>query len=171
LRASWMSPKVQVRESPVHGRGIVAVLDIAAGETVLVWGGASYTDRAGAVEARRSGRSVMQWDADVFSVETNDCDECFLINHSCDPSAWMTDAFTICARRDMVVGEEVTVDYALWEFDDAYVSSWICRCGSPLCRGRVTGVDWKDPILRKRYRGHFSPLLNKRIELEEDPNR
>ena len=170
MHDSWMSPTVRVARSAVHDRGIVAVSGIAQGEPILVWGGPSYTERAGALQARKQNRAVMQWDDDVFScaVEGEGKDEePFLVNHSCDPNAWMSGACTICARRDIAPGEEITVDYALWETDEDHVAAWTCRCGSPLCRGRVTGADWKDAGLRERYRGHFSPFLTKRIEREQ----
>ena len=171
MHRSWISPKVKVRQSIVHGRGIVAVSEIPRGEAILVWGGANYTDEAGALEALKQGRSVMQWDDDVFSCEVEGDEgntESFLINHSCDPNAWMDGVYTICARRDICPGEEVVADYALWEADESHVSSWSCQCGARLCRGRVTGADWKDPRLREQYRGHFSPLLNKRIERDSN---
>ncbi|MCX6790795.1 MAG: hypothetical protein NTV62_01205 [Candidatus Gribaldobacteria bacterium] len=62
------------------------------------------------------------------------------------------------------MGEEVTVDYGIWEDDPKYISKWECLCGSPLCRKKVTGNDWKLPTLQKKYSGHFSPLLSKRIK-------
>lgn len=34
-------------------------------------------------------------------------------NHSCDSNLWMRDAFTVCARRDIAEGEELTLDEAL----------------------------------------------------------
>ncbi len=164
MHHSWMSSKVKVRQSAVHGRGIIAVSEIVQGEHILVWGGASYTNKAGALEALRHDKAVMQWDDDVFSCEfENDDADCFLINHSCNPNAWMIGSYTICARRDIGSGEEITADYALWETDESYVASWPCNCGSGLCRGRVTGTDWNNPVLQERYRGHFSPYLNKRI--------
>ena len=154
----------------MHGRGIVAVSKIAQAEPILGWGGVSYTNKAGAVEALRQGRAVMQWDDDVFSCEVEGESEDegpFLVNHSCDPNAWMAGAYTICARRDISAGEEITADYALWETDESHVSSRLCHCGSPLCRVRIAGADWKNASLRERYRGHFSPFLTKRIEEEE----
>jgi hypothetical protein len=33
-----------------------------------------------------------------------------------------------------------------------------------LCRGRVTGEDWRNPELWERYAGHFSPYLERRIK-------
>lgn len=162
MHDSWMSPKVMTAESAFHGRGIIAIERIEAGERLIVWGGPSYTDAHGAARARAEGRAVMQWDDDIFSCETDapDWEEPFLINHSCDPNSWMEGPFTIVAMRDIGPGEEITVDYALWEFDETRGPSWVCRCGSSCCRGGVTGSDWKLPELRKKYAGHFSPLLN-----------
>jgi hypothetical protein len=68
----------------------------------------------------------------------------------------------VVARRDIAAGEELTLDYALgsgnpqWSMED-------CNCGSPLCRGRVTGNDWRQPELQQRHAGHFSPYRNERI--------
>ena len=167
MHQSWMSSKVKVGQSTMHGQGIIAVSEIAQDEPVLVWGGPSYTNKPGALEALRHNKAVMQWDDDVFSCESDEDSDYFRINHSCNPNAWMIDAFTICARRNIHIGEEITADYALWEPDEKYVSAWTCRCGSRRCRGRVTGSDWKNPILRERYRGHFSPYLTKRIERDK----
>jgi hypothetical protein len=160
---SWIDPRITLRTSPLGGCGLFASEPIRAGETVLIWGGASYTDAGGAQEAVRAGKAVMQWDREVYSVEADDDDPVFKINHGCDPNVWMRDAFTLVARRDIAAGEEVLADYALWETSSTYVSSWACHCGSALCRGRITGRDWQRPDLRERYRGHFSPVLEERI--------
>lgn len=178
MHESWMSPGVAVRESPIQGRGIFATAAIAPGERILLWGGPSYTDRAGAERARRAGRFVMRWDEDVFSMETDapDREEPFLINHACDPNAWMDGAFAVVARRAISPGEEVTIDYALFTFDepdrlpapDAPDGTGTpCRCGSPICRGVIGGSDWRRPDLRAKYRGRFSPFLNRLIAADE----
>jgi hypothetical protein len=54
----------------------------------------------------------------------------------------------------------ITADYALWEADERFVSRWECRCGSTLCRGRITGNDWKDKGLQERYKGHLISRRN-----------
>lgn len=33
-------------------------------------------------------------------------------NHSCDPTLWHADAYTLVTRRAVDAGEELTVDYA-----------------------------------------------------------
>lgn len=136
---------------------------IVAGEPLVVFGG-EYTDAMGAKRAQTSGKLVMQWDDDLFSIEGRGDDQGYFINHSCDPNAWMEDACTIVAMRGIANGEEITADYALWEADENHVSPWSCQCGSTLCRKKITGRDWRMPELQKRYREHFSPLLNKRIK-------
>jgi uncharacterized protein len=160
---TWLDPRLELKASPLGGCGLFTAAPIGAGETVLVWGGASYTDAAGAQAAARAGKSVMQWDEQVYSVATNDDDSAFKINHSCDPNVWMKGAFTLVARRAIAAGEEVVADYALWETSEAYVASWECHCGSALCRRRITGRDWRLLDLQERYHDHFSPVLERRI--------
>ncbi len=156
---SWVNPKIEIRETDNKGKGMFARESMGINETVLVWGG-EYTDTAGAERARKEGRLVLQWDIDLYSVENRGDDLGYFINHSCDGNTWMTDAYTLVARRPINVLEEVTADYALWEADPAYTSEWMCRCGSPVCRKHITGSDWMLPEVHDRYRGHFSPLIN-----------
>jgi hypothetical protein len=160
---TWVDPRIELSSSPLGGCGLFACEPIHAGEIVLVWGGASYTDAAGAQEAASAGRAVMQWDTGVYSIATDEDDSAFKINHGCDPNVWMQDAFTLVARRAIAAGEELLADYALWETAEAYVAHWECHCGSALCRRRITGHDWRRPDLRDRYSGHFSPVLQERI--------
>ncbi len=159
---TWLSPKIKVIDSSIEGKGMFATCGIKEGEIIVIWGGC-YTDRIGALQKRQEDKGVMQWDEDVFSYETTGDDDPYSINHRCDPNSWMSDAFTIIARRTIIAGEEITADYALWETNESFVSTWKCNCGSVGCRGEVRGKDWRNPELQKRYRGHFSPLINKRI--------
>jgi hypothetical protein len=141
---------------------MIATEAIREGERVVVFGGV-YTNAAGAERAQAGGKIVMQWDDDLFSVETRGDDPTYFINHSCSPNSWMADAFTLVACRGIAAGEELVVDYALFEADEQFVARWSCRCGAPMCRKTVTGVDWRLPEVQQRYVEHFSPLLNKRI--------
>ena len=159
----FLSPKVTLRDAPGRGRGLFATQPIAEGETVIVWGGAY-----GGADLRRraelAGKATMQWDDELWSVESDDDHPAYAINHSCEPNVWMTGPFSLIAMRPIAAGEEITADYALWEADEESVCGWVCRCGSPRCRGRITGRDWRRPELQARYAGHFSPLILKRIE-------
>jgi uncharacterized protein len=82
-------------------------------------------------------------------------------NHSCDPNLWWIDAYTLAARRPIAVGEEVTNDYVTSTGSADFTLA--CRCGSPLCRGIITGQDWRRPELQARYGDHWVPALLNRI--------
>ena len=91
------------------------------------------------------------------------------MNHSCDSSVWMHDEVTLVARRDIPAGEELTIDYALQSGLPGDVLGEPCRCGSPVCRGIITGNDWQLKEVQERYQGHFSPFLNERIRHFSQP--
>ncbi len=167
---NWINSKINIIESPTHGCGMVALQDIEEGEIVIIWR-EGYIDKMEAEKAKKQGMEVFQWADDVYSIVTNEMLDAHYVNHSCDPNCWMNGAFSLSAMREIKLGEEITVDYALFHMEDHYVSDWICNCGSPHCREKVTGTDWRDPELQQRYRDHFSPLLNERIrELETVSN-
>jgi len=84
-------------------------------------------------------------------------------NHSCDSNLWMADEVTLVARRDITVGEELTVDYALFTTGPVSWIDGLCRCCSPHCRRVPGGDDWMLAEVQQRYRGHFSPFINERI--------
>ena len=73
-----------------------------------------------------------------------------------------TDANFQAARRRIAPNDELTADYALWLYNVAWMLD-PCRCGSPLCRRRITAHDWRLPEVQARYAGHFTPFLNGKI--------
>jgi len=84
------------------------------------------------------------------------------VNHSCDPNCGIrindSEAPDLVARGLIATGEEVTFDYAMRNYSIDFFPVQ-CHCGSPVCRGSVTG--WKDlPDKRKRaYQGYVAPYL------------
>jgi hypothetical protein len=84
-----------------------------------------------------------------------------MINHSCDPNVGFRGQVVYVAMRDIAAGEELSHDYAMERSDDYSLD---CHCGSPLCRGKVTGNDWKLPELQTRYGEYFSIYLQRKIE-------
>jgi len=159
----WITPKAEVKISSIGGKGLFAKEPIKTGEKIVVWWG-EYTNKSGAEIANQLGKLVMQWDDDLFSVEERGEDQGYFINHSCDSNLWMQNAYTLVTRKEILLGEELTADYALWEADENHIPNWECQCGSSICRHQITGKDWRLPEIQKRYRNHFSPLINKRIK-------
>jgi SET domain-containing protein len=161
---SYRSPKTEVRESKIHGRGLFAKADIAKGEIVVIKGGhiidretlrREITPKLGPVE-------IQIGDNLFIAPVTADERELSMLysNHSCNPNIGMRGEITFVAMRDIRAGEELTHDWAMTDDDDYSVE---CNCGAPHCRKTLTGKDWRRPELQKRYAGHFSTYLAKKI--------
>lgn len=170
LPQTWRDPRIEIRESRISGDGMFAREPFRKGETVCLIGGAVLTDSEFTdFQAMHALYSFIQIDENLYLVE--DLEEAGFVyasmNHSCDSSTWMADDVTLVARRDIETGEEITVDYALFTTQSHWMLDHRCRCGSAYCRRIITGDDWRQEDVQERYRGHFSPFINRRIELLE----
>ena len=157
----WFDPRLHGGESRIRGLGLFVREPVRAGELLMRWGGVLIAlDDYDPAVYRSSSTSLYDETRYLTTPagEPRTLDE--LLNHSCDPNMWLLDEVTVAARRDLAAGEEVTTDYAMWA-NSAYVFTPECGCGSPLCRHRVTGLDWQNEALQARYRGHFLPFLNR----------
>ena len=158
----WLHPDVEVGPSCIAGEGLFARTPIAAGTAVSRIGGRLVTGR----ELRRLLGAAVGY---VDTITVTDGSHLVLPagqlngkgNHSCDPNLWWAAAYTLAARRDIAVGEELTNDYATSTGEEDFVMP--CRCGSAQCRGVVTGRDWSRPELQQRYGSHWVPGLLNRI--------
>ena len=63
--------------------------------------------------------------------------------------------------RSISAGEELTFDYAMTD-DEPYEMK--CLCGTPSCRGTITGFDWKKKEIQEKYDGHVSWFIQRRID-------
>jgi hypothetical protein len=93
------------------------------------------------------------------------------LNHSCDANSWLAGEVNLVAKVDIQAGEEITLDQGTWNFEEDgwyTVDDETCSCGSVHCRSVLTVNDWKRSEVRERYKGHFHPLIQKRIETRQD---
>jgi SET domain-containing protein len=156
---SWRSPKTEIRESAIHGRGLFATADIAKDEVVCVKGGHIVTREQLRDINERLGPVEIQIADELYIVPvTQEEREGSMLysNHSCDANLGIRGEITFVAIRDIRAGEELTHDWCVTD-DDSY--SVKCNCGSPKCRGTVTGKDWQRRDLQEQYRGYFSSYL------------
>jgi len=140
--------RIQVRRSGIHGKGVFATQDIAAGATIIEyvgeiisWGEAQarhphdpsdpnhtfyfHIDETRVIDALHGGNSS-RW-----------------INHSCDGNCEAEEIdgrIFIKARRDIAAGEELHYDYGLI-IDERYTpklkAEYPCWCGAARCRGTL----------------------------------
>src|SRR5215475_15248318 len=160
---SYLSPKVAVKRSPIHGRGLFALESIGAGEIVCVKGDYIFKREQLRELNARLGFAEIQIADDLFigPVTTQERDGSMIFsNHSCDPNIGVCGQIIFVAMRDIAAGEELTHDWATTD-DDTYELA--CRCGAASCRGTVTGQDWRKPELQAKYGEHMSWYLRRRM--------
>jgi D-alanine-D-alanine ligase len=146
-----------VRGNAVAGYGIFATTGLAAGELVFRGEG-----RAHRIVTARHVKAT--WSADdqltfrrysyplsgeVFAIWDNDPEAWAPQNHSCEANTAF-DGLNIVALRAIRTGEELTLDYA--GFMDGVSEPFACHCGTPSCRGTVTGTPGNSVSAREQGR-------------------
>ena len=147
-----MITDVVVRDAPPKGKGVFALRSFRKGEFI-------FRRRHGRVVSRRQeaqlsaedGRHLTELDFDRSAVLLPP--GCYL-NHSCEPNA-MRSGVKVFAWRALRKGEEITIDYGL----HSVLPEWrmTCACGSPLCRGTISGNDWMREDLQRNIQRWLRP--------------
>ena len=160
--SGWLTRKADVGTVDKAGhRAVFCKVPIEAGEVVAAWGG-HVVDRGALGDAGEHARRLaLQIEEDLYIVSTAEGPSDW-INHSCEPNTGLSGQLVLVALRSIEPGEEICFDYAMT--DGSRYDEFPCQCGSLLCRGKVTGEDWRIPRLWERYRDHFAPYLARRIE-------
>jgi len=164
---SYRSPKVELKgESKIADIGIFAIQKINQGELVAVKNGyiLSKDDLDNIPEVCKAYLS--QIDDNLFlgpkqldQIQRNG----IFINHSCNPNVGVKGQITFFALRDIIEGEELTLDYSTHFTKMMAMAGISCNCGSKQCRGRISGEDWKLKELQDRYGDFFSEYILRKI--------
>ena len=159
---SYLNSKCEAREHAEGGCGVFANVFINKGELVSLWGGRIVHKDELDPSMPRFTQRVLQVDEDLYllTAEEKEPNDCF--NHSCEPNLGFCGQIGLIALRDVKSGDELMFDYAM--SDGGPYDEFECFCGSPNCRKKITGNDWKLPELWDKYKGYFSPYLTRRIE-------
>lgn len=159
---AYLTDKCEVQNRDVTGGKAVYARDlIEPGELIAVWSGRIISTEALDELPEEIRRHTVQVEEGLYLASLSPDEPPDFINHSCEPNAGLDGQVAIVALHRIHPGEEVTIDYAMC--DGSAYDEFDCACGSAACRGRVTGEDWRNPILWERYAGHFSPYLERRI--------
>jgi hypothetical protein len=140
-------PRLAVRNSRVHGRGLFATRRIRAGARLIEYTGERLSEAE--IEARY-GSTVDDPHTLLFQISDDTCldasvggSDARFINHSCRPnceSQQEGDRIFIFAIRNIQPGVELTYDYSL-VIEPGYSAErgriYACRCGAPRCRGTM----------------------------------
>lgn len=144
-----MTRRIAVRRSPVHGRGVYALCPLSAGERILEYKGKIMSWRGAARRYSRrkdSAHTFLFGLADGRVIDGGQGgNSSRWFNHACEANCETVEVdgrVFIEARRDILAGEELFIDYALVLPDDACeetIREYVCRCGTPECRGTMLG--------------------------------
>ncbi len=138
-------PAYIVRGSQIHGRGVFATRDIAAGTRIVEYKGERITEKQA---LQRHGRNKENpHHTFFFSLEdgrlidgAKDGNNARWINHACAPNceaAEQDGRVFIYALRDIFPGEELGYDYGLIVSErhtPALKRAYACHCGASNCR-------------------------------------
>ena len=155
------SPLVEVRNSPVHGRGVFAAAFIPKGTRIIEYLGERLSHQA--ADARYDDHDVNDNHTFLFIVDKHTVidaavcgNDARFINHQCKgncESVIEHRRVFIDAVRDIAAGEELGYDYEIGrEKDDPpnVDEIYACHCGSPHCRGTMLWPPKKKPVKRRK---------------------
>jgi hypothetical protein len=160
----YLTPKAELRPSPIGGVGIFAREPIARHELVAFWAGCtiSYAELQ-ALPPEVSELPVQVWfDTWLGPTRVEDIEPADRMNHSCEPNCGVRGQAAVVARRDIASGEELTFDYGTTDTIGLHLP---CKCGAPTCRGVVTSDDWRDEAFQERNREYLSLYVHELIRL------
>ncbi len=127
------------------GKGIFSKDSISLGESILTFEGtlAQFDDVLAkgekSMNAMQIGRGIY---IDLGAPGV-------LVNHSCEPNAYVTSALTLVAVRQIEVGEEIFYDYSTVMCEKYETMKCECRCAS--CRNIIGDFDLLPLNLRHSY--------------------
>ena len=138
----------EVRQSPVHGKGVFALRDIGAGDRIIEYRGERISWDEATRRAQEKGGPVNH--TFYFSLHDGRVidggrrgNEARWINHACSPNCEAYEdegRVYIHALRAIAAGEELNYNYAL-VYDERHTSAlkrlFACRCGMQGCTGTM----------------------------------
>ena len=151
--------RIQTRRSGVHGRGVFALQDIAAGEVLVEYTGEIITwqeaqDRHPHDPSQPNHTFYFHVDEDHVIDAKFGGNSSRWINHSCNPNCYADERdgrIFITALRNIKAGEELNYDYGLI-IEERYTpklkAEYPFWCGSPNCRGTLLAPKrgWAPPV-------------------------
>lgn len=143
--------KYTVKGNSINGFGLYATKDIDEGEVIFQGEGKaqriitkSYVEKHWS-EADKEifKRYAYAISEEVYILWDNDPSEWAPQNHSCDANTGYS-GLNVIALKKINKGAELTLDYA--KFLDDNMMPFHCTCGSPNCRGTITGKAGNTPF-------------------------
>ncbi|MDQ3800337.1 MAG: SET domain-containing protein-lysine N-methyltransferase [Acidobacteriota bacterium] len=162
---NWDSPKLELYESSRCGTGVRAGSSIEKGESIGIFGGHIVPLEKRLLLPAGLEHFYFQVSDDLILTHLSMAhvrqSKIEFINHSCEPNAGFSGQIELVAMRAIQAGEAIGFDYAICTSEPEFRME--CFCGAERCRAFITGEDWKNPALQKKYKGYFQPYLERKF--------
>jgi uncharacterized protein len=146
----------EIRKSGIQGRGVFAARRIRPGQKIIEYTGERISDAE--ADRRYDDEKMRRHHTFLFTLDRNTVvdgnaggNDSRLINHSCDPNCEAIiekGRIWIYARKNIQPGVELAYDYQYERTNDlADEKFYVCKCGSPKCRGSIM-----KPLRKRRRR-------------------
>ncbi|SEL17809.1 hypothetical protein SAMN05428989_1613 [Pseudoxanthomonas sp. GM95] len=150
-----MQKRILVRNSPIHGKGVFAQVDISPGQRVAQYRGvvkSSEDAEADDLHGIDSGHTFLFSLNDQFLLDaTRSRCAAKWFNHSCQPNCESVlyehdsddrslDRIMFHAIRPIAPGDELTLSYGIClpvRHTKRMQALWACRCGADTCSGTM----------------------------------
>ena len=132
----WVHPHLAVRASSIEGRGLFALLPLAAETVVVELGGRLVTtnELTALVASATTYVDTITVGSDVHLV-LPDGTKAHFANHSCAPNLLVRERTLFATNRPVAADEELTIDYGTISGASGPMIS--CQCGAATCRKMV----------------------------------
>jgi SET domain-containing protein len=144
---------IEVRASPIHGRGVYARCRLLQGTCIGVYEGRRYT-AAGLLKvdwrARDDGMTYLFNLSDGTTIDGGDGGNATrFLNHACEPNCEAVEKtgedgrlqLQLVTLRTLPAGTELFLDYALTIDESESPEDYPCQCGLLGCRGTMAAVE------------------------------
>ncbi len=143
--------KYLVKGNSIAGFGLYAATNIQTGDVIFQGEGRAqriitkdYVEKYwNEADKQTFSRYAYPISTDVYILWDNDPAEWAPQNHSCDPNTAYS-GLNVIALREINKSEELSLDYS--NFLDDSMMPFQCSCGSPNCRGLITGKPGNTPF-------------------------
>lgn len=116
---------LEVKNSPLHGKGLFTKVDIPADTIICVIEGEVIDENECIRREEEEDNVYIFWNGDNY-IDTSNNPLLRNINHLCEPNCYVEDrnesSLFLIAERDIKAGEELTIDY---DYEEIYES---CQC-------------------------------------------
>jgi len=149
-------PRLEFKQSSIHGTGGFATGPIRAGTLLIEYVGQIITKAESLRRCEAGNTSIFELDDERDIDGAVSWNPARFLNHSCAPNCdteLIDSQIWIVARRDIAAGEEITFNYG-YDWED--YREYPCRCGAPGCLGYIVSEEFF-PALREGQGLEFRP--------------